>query len=199
MRLVLAALVAVLGLFAALADARACACCTHIGQRSVATVKFDSEKRFQIEDLKFGKSAELYVAEADVEDVKGITTPSQLYDLEVTRTPDRMVFAFRDKAAHAGTLTLFYPATVSIFEVDPRTDASEGGTGPSLYKEWKLTSRVAGTGIFSAGMGDRQRLTLIVHGHGNSCTSSIDFGQWTLVMEGPKGAYKLYGALQRTH
>lgn len=195
---ILFAFCAALGLLAALNDARACACCTNIGQRNVGTVEFDSGRRAHVEDIKFGAAAELYVGEGDVENVKGIATPSQYYELQVTRQPDRMLFSFRDKDARAGTLTLFFPATVAIFEVDPRSDAREGGTGPALYKEWKLTSKVAGTGIFSAGMGDAQRLTLIVQGHGNSCTSSIDFSHWTLVMQGPKAAYTFIGDLRRT-
>ena len=33
---------------------------------------------------------------------------------------------------------------------------------------------------------------------GNSCTSASDFGHWTLVMQGPKANYSLFGDLKRT-
>ncbi len=64
-----------------------------------------------------------------------------------------------------------------------------------LYKEWKLTGEVTGTGAFSATNGVKQSLTLILQGRGNSCTSAVDFTHWTLVMEGPKGRYSLFGEL----
>jgi hypothetical protein len=46
-------------------------------------------------------------------------------------------------------------------------------------------------------VGDSQRLTLILHGHGNSCTSSDHFTHWTLVVSGPKARYRLFGELIR--
>jgi hypothetical protein len=30
---------------------------------------------------------------------------------------------------------------------------------------------------------------------GNSCTSAVDFAHWTLVMQGPKANYTLFGDL----
>ena len=90
------------------------------------------------------------------------------------------------------------PNAVSVFEVDPRDVPDRGGQGPTLYKEWKLSAPAAGGGVFAPGSGPRQILTLIIHGHGNSCTSSIDFSHWTLVMQGPKANYTLYGNLVTT-
>ena len=107
----------------------------------------------------------------------------------MSQEPNRWVFDFRDKAGGLGTLTLALPATVSIFEVDPRRGERPGGQGPTLYKEWKLTSAAAGTGIFAPGVGSGQRITLILQGHGNSCTSSSDFTHWSIVISGPKAQY----------
>jgi hypothetical protein len=39
---------------------------------------------------------------------------------------------------------------------------------------------------FSNPVAPRQIVTLILQGGGNSCTSSIGFSHWTLVMQGPK-------------
>jgi hypothetical protein len=182
---------------AAWSDALACACCTNAGQRYVGVERFDSSKRAQIEELRFAAPAQLYVGEAEPKDVEGITTPSSHYELKADWQKDRLVFAFRDQAGRSGMLALQRPRTVAVFEVDPR-DGPDHGHGPVLYKEWTLTSRAAGSGVFSAGLGPNQQLSLIVHGRGNSCTSSDHFKHWTLQMQGPKAKYKLFGDLVTT-
>lgn len=106
------------------------------------------------------------------------------------------MFTLTNEQGEAGTLTLELPGKIAIFEVDPRS-ATDQATGPSLYKEWKLTGKVAVSGAFSAGAGPDQLLTLIVQGSGNSCTTAADFSHWTLVMQGPKANYSLFGTLVR--
>ena len=101
-------------------SALACACCTNEGQRNVATVALDSGKRQEIESLRFGGKATLFTGEGDVEGKEGITTPSGTYKLTAKWLEDRLVLSFRDAAGHTGTLSLARPATVSVFEVDPR-------------------------------------------------------------------------------
>ena len=66
-------------------------------------------------------------------------------------------------------MTLPMPDTIAIFEVDPRTHA-RGGTGPALYKEWIVSPKVGGAGIFAAGLRGNAHTSLILHGHGNGCT-----------------------------
>jgi hypothetical protein len=174
-----------------------CACCTHEGQRNVATVGMDSEKRQQIESLRYGRTATLFAGEGNVEAIAGIATPSRSYDLTAKWVDNLLVFSFRDSGGRSGTLTLARPKTVSLFEVDPR-DSPDVGQGPTLYKEWKISAPAAGSGIFAPGAGPRQLLTLIIHGRGNSCTSDIDFSHWTLVMQGPNANYTLFGNLVTT-
>ena len=106
------------------------------------------------------------------------------------------MLSFRDAAGRTGTLSFTRPRTFSVFEVDPR-DRPDRGHGPTLYKEWKLSAPAAGNGVFQPGIARHQILTLILQGGGNSCTSSIDFTHWTLVMQGPKANYTLYGDLVR--
>src|SRR5207244_1851341 len=118
------------------------------------------------------------------------------YALQVLQQKDRLVFEFRDGNGRSGTLSLQLPALIPIFEVDPREDARDGGAGPRLYKEWKLTSKAAGTDVFGAGMGSNQTITLVLHGHGNSCTSAQDFTHWTLMIDGPKARYSLFGEFE---
>jgi hypothetical protein len=178
-------------------DAAACACCTNQGQRRVGVETLDSGKREEIGRLRFSADAQLFSGEGDPADIKGIAKSSGRYELHVAQEPNRCVFDFRDKAGGSGTLTLAIPATISIFEVDPRQGERPGGQGPTLYKEWRLTSAATGTGIFAPGMGGSQRITLILQGHGNSCTSSIDFTHWSIVVSGPKAQYTLFGDLQQ--
>jgi hypothetical protein len=175
----------------------ACACCTNEGQRYVGVQKLDSSKRFELDQVRFKTEAQLFTGEADPADAKGIATPSSHYELQVTQQPGRWIFAFRDKDGHNGTLVLALPASMSIFEVDPRQGERPGGPGPVLYKEWTLTAKAAGTGIFAAGVSGNAHISLVLHGHGNSCTDIGHFSHWTLVVSGPKAAYKLFGELGR--
>ena len=95
-------------------------------------------------------------------------------------------------------VSLSLPATASVFEVDPRLGEREGGHGPILYKESRrLTSKAVGSGIFRPGMGTGQSITLILQGHGNSCTSSDHFSHWTLVISGPKAHFSFIGEFLR--
>ena len=194
-RLVLAALV----LLAASGEAWACACCTNPGQRYVDVEALDSGRLEEIERLRFGTEARLYAGEAGVESIAGIQEPAERYDLGVNwdkTQPGRtnLNFTLDNPGGRSGMLSLRLPQTISVFEVDPR-DSPDQGTGPLLYKEWKLTGKVTGTGAFSAANGAKQVVTLILQGRGNSCTSAVDFTHWTLVMEGPKARYSLFGEL----
>jgi hypothetical protein len=176
----------------------ACACCTNEGQRNVATVALDSGKRQDIESLRFGGKATLFTGEGDVDGIQGITTPSGSYDLTAKWLDDRLVLSFRDSLGRSGTLALARPNTISVFEVDPR-NRPDKAREPILYKEWKLSAPAAGSGVFRQGIAPRQILTLIMQGSGNSCTSAIEFSHWTLVMQGPKANYTLFGDLVTTN
>ena len=179
-----------------LAPAFACACCTNEGQRNVATVALDSGKRQEIEGLRFADKATVFTGEGDVDGIQGIAAPAGTYKLAAKWVDDRLVLSFRDAAGHSGTLSFARPGTMSVFEVDPR-DRPDKGHGPPLYKEWKLSAPASGSGVFAPGIAPRQILTLILQGSGNSCTSGIDFSHWTLVMQGPKANYTLFGKLVR--
>ncbi len=196
-RLALAA--AVLGLSVLPGEALACACCTNLGQRYVEVEKLDSTRLEQIESLRFGEEARLYGGEGGVETITGIQDPVERYDLKVRWDKthpghSQIVFSLDNPGGRSGTLWLALPQKISIFEIDPR-DSPDEGHGPVLYKEWKLTGELTGTGAFSGTNSPKQVLTLILQGRGNSCTSAEDFTHWTLVTEGPKGIYSLFGDL----
>jgi len=173
-----------------------CACCTNEGQRNVATVALDSGKRQEIESLRFAEMATVFTGEGDVDGIEGIATPSPTYRLSAKWVDDRLVLSFRDGSGHTGTLSLARPGTMSVFEVDPR-DHPDKGQGPRPYKERELSAAAAGSGVFAPGIGPRETLTLILQGSGNSCTSAIDFSHWTLVIQGLKANYTLFGNLVR--
>ncbi len=189
------ALVALFLVLVGAQTAHACACCSNQGQREVGTAKLDATLRDQIQRLRFGTEAQLYMGERDPSDIKGIATPSGKYTLRVAQEAKRWTFTFSDKAGRTGTLALAIPDSVAIFSVDPRLDEREGTTGPVLFKEWKLTSPVTGSGIFTPGMSTGQRVTLILQAHGNNCTSADLATHWTLVVHGPKAEYHFFGKL----
>ena len=198
---VLAATLSALTILAASDGAFACACCTNTGQRYVEVEALDAGRLEQIESLRFGNEARLFVGEGDPEGIAGIAEPAARYELTVSWDKARpgktgIIFALGNSGEGAGTLSLAVPQKISIFEVDPR-DGEDEGMGPPLYKEWKLTGEVTGSGAFGGSGGPRQRLTLILQGGGNSCTSAEDFTHWTLVMQGPKANYTLFGDLVR--
>ena len=178
-------------------QANACACCTNQGQRYSGVQKLDANRREQLSQLRFNAAATLYTGERDTDDIKGISMPASDYEMHVAQEGSRWAFDFRDKNGRSGTLTLPMPDTISIFEVDPRLDTREGGTGPSLYKEWIVTAKAAGTGIFAAGMHGNARASLILHGAGNSCTDAGHFSHWTLEVKGPNADFSFIGELVR--
>ena len=144
--------------------------------------------------MRFAGEAKLMIGESDIA-IKGIAEPTEDYKLTVSRQKDLLVFSLRDAKDRAGTLTLVTPKTISIFEVDPRGAEKDKGLGPSLYKEWKLTANAAGDGLFRAVTGAGQKMTLVLHGRGNNCSSVDNFTDWTLMVYGPAGKFTLYGAL----
>jgi hypothetical protein len=178
--------------FAAFDRAIACACCADAGSRVVTVEKLDAPRLDKIDQLRFGKTAELFVGEGDVNAVKGIASASEHYDLEVARQRDGLIFAFRDKAGRVGTLILHMPTVISVFEIDPRDGQQQEGGGVRLYKEWKLSSIMKGTGIFRVPNATNQFITLILQGRGNFCS---EFTHWTLVINGPVADYLLFGDL----
>ena len=187
---VLAALLAL----SAPSDAFACACCTDPGERNVDVSKLETSMIEMIKEVEFAKKVELFTGAGGVESIQGIEAPSERYAVKITWEKDRAVIELNDDKGHSGSLSLQFPDKISIFEVDTH-DGPKKPYGPALYKEWKLTGKASGTSAFSAANDPGQLLTLILQGRGNACTSPNDFTHWTLVMEGPKANYLLFGDL----
>jgi len=186
-----AAVLVITATTAGLSPALACACCSFVGQRSSYVTKFNT----QLEPFNFRSPAQLVLGERDDHPIPGMEAPVEDFMVTVARLKDRISFSFRDTKDRAGTLSLVRPQSIAIFEVDPR-DTVDHGLGPNLYKEWTITSTMAGDGIFRRSTGPNRRITLVLHGRGNSCTDSSSFNYWTLQVHG-RGtpAYTFYGEL----
>lgn len=186
--------VAMAALLAALNPASACACCSDRGQRNVGSAELADYQWSEIDRIRFGGTAELYTGSADTSDIQGIANADSSYTLAVTRDGKAVTFAFTGQAGQTGSLAMTLPVNAAFYEIDTR-DVPDSGVGPAIYKEWKFSAEPTGTGDFAAGTGKGQTLTLILQGRGNNCAMAEDFTHWTLVMEGPKGAYMLFGDL----
>ena len=88
------------------------------------------------------------------------------------------------------------PKNLTRFEVDPRNGTSEGGHGPTLYKEWRVKGLAKLTGVFAA-QSRWARAELVLHGRGLGCTSAQDFDAWTLMVRGKATRFNFLGATVR--
>jgi hypothetical protein len=174
-------------------SASACACCSNRASRYVAVEQIGEQRLREIERTTFDEEAALATGEADAPDE--FRTFGTKFTLAVARIERQIEFSFRGEAGAIATLTLAIPATISIFQVDPRSGVPDEGLGPLLYLEWQLTNDARGTGVFRNFVGPGQKLSLILHGRGHGCIEAGHFTDWTLLIEGPSGELTLYGAL----
>ena len=100
--------------------AHACACCANTGQRYVATAPLTKERAAIFAKVKFAPEAELLTGDTDLDQIKGIETPSADYILNVTRHNNVWTFNFKDSKGKSGALSFAQPKTASFFEVDTR-------------------------------------------------------------------------------
>ena len=174
------------------APALACACCAQQAHRYVAVESVKTRHTAEFEKLRFAGSATL-ATRGDTR-VRGVSDPAETYSVEVARMQDRFTFALKDDKGRTGTLGFRLPNTIAIFEVDPR----DGGEKrePVLYKEWKVIAfTTSGDGMFKGSVTRNTKITLVLHGRGNACTSADQFTGWTLQVYGPAAGFTLYGAL----
>lgn len=191
MKFLAAAILAIAAITTGLSPAIACACCSFVGQRNISVRKYNN----QLEQFSFRSPAKLVIGERDDHPIPGMEPPVEDFAVTVTNLKDRISFSFRDAKDRAGTLSLVRPQSIATFEVDPH-DTVDHGQGPNLYKEWTISAAMAGDGIFRRSTGPNRRITLVLHGRGNSCTDSSSFTHWTLQVHG-RGMphYTFYGAL----
>jgi hypothetical protein len=175
-------------------QALACACCTDVGQRYHETGAIDEYVQGLLDQLSFAGEALLFTGNASPEEVTPIAATSDRFALAVTRDGPKWAFTFKDEGGAVSVLKFSTPPKVTRFEVDPRDSAEAPMNGPNLYKEWKITAKASGTGMFK-GVAD-PLATLIIHGHGNSCTDSSQFTAWTIVLQSGDEYATFFGTLQ---
>lgn len=178
------------GLVAHARDAAACACCSEPGERREATSKLEAYEKDELAKIRFAKKARLFTTAAGLQNVTGITNPTDTYELTQTRAGDRWSFSFKDTNGKTGAIAFTLPAQLESFFVDPQ-EKTQGD--PLLYKEWRLSAPIAVTGVFAPSGNATARLVL--QGRGNSCTSADQLTSYMLIVKGPTAQFTLFGAL----
>lgn len=176
---------------------KACACCSEPGLWYEETGRMESYQWSQIEQIKFTGAANMYMSAAGEDGVVGVSNPTDEYSLTFSQNRTRWELRFKDKAGRTGTLALTIPNSITVFEADIHDGQTSAGGGPLLYKEWRLTGAVAGTGVFKKGSTAQTKYRLIFQGRGNACTSYEMFDNWKLQIFGPRASYALYGKLKQ--
>jgi hypothetical protein len=195
LKISLLAVAIVLAISSASGDAFACACCSDDGQRYVKTQAINAYAAGVLADIRFADAAHLYAGEADIESIKAVAAKSRDFQLAVSKSETSWAFEFV-AAGGGGKLVFHMPENVTKFEIDPREPNTDTiRQGPLLYKEWRLTAKARGSGMFQGASGGGRQVTLILHGRGNSCTDAGQFNAWTLVLHGPKDTATFFGDL----
>lgn len=175
-----------------------CACCSTPGDWYTGSQRVSDTELAELEHVRLGPSANLYVTEAGFEGVRGISDPAETYTLTHTRSRRNWTLRFADASGKAGTLAFAIPATMTSFGADLQ-EGGDQGLGPSLYKEWRFEGPVAGTGIFKNGVRRGTRFRLVLQGRGNACPSASDFKSWNLQVYTTRDPlFSFYGPLPAT-
>lgn len=187
-------MVGLAGLFAA-SQALACACCAEPGQRNLVTEPFGGYATEELVSLQFADRATTFMTACDQDCVEGISVFSDGYKAEAKWTDDGALHfdLTADKAEGSGSLTLSRPKDMTLFTTDPTPGSNAGMV--QLYTEWRVQAPVTGTGAFKAVNPKTTTATLIIHGTGNSCVSTVGMTHWTLDVEGDGVDFRLFGKL----
>jgi hypothetical protein len=175
------------------ANAHACACCATAGIWSEYTDSLENYDVEQLNELKFSPAAKLVVGAAGFATIKGLASESETYTLSHSKNNRSWNFRLTDTKGKAGNLSFSLPPQKTEFGTDfydkPVADNR-------LYKEVRLTGKLAGNGIFESGINNDSRYKLILQGRGNYCLDSDDFKHWILEISGPQSSYSFYGSFK---
>ena len=190
------------------ADALACACCAETGHYRIRTYQ---PKAFQLgilKEMKFDKTAELFMTEAGFDSIKGLETIDQemsapgwvagssAIGLSSIFAAKTWKLNFKTPKGKIGVLTLPAPAQMVDFSVDIHDGKTVGAGGPLLYKEWRFKGNVqSGTGFLQAGIVKPTTYFLVFQGRGNGCDDVTNFTNWHLEIDGTKAKYEFFGKL----
>lgn len=193
-----AVLTALLMIFVLSTKTYACACCSSGGEWDQRTNSVDDFYRNEMNAVKFAPVANIYMTDAGEDMIKGMSSVSEKYSLSLSKQGRRWTLTFKDEQGKTGTLSFTIPATMVSYSVDPYGgEKYEGGSGPTLYHEWRFAGAVTGTGIFTKGMLGRTKFHLVLQGTSNSCIDAAGFHNWNLQISGPRADYSFYGSLNK--
>jgi hypothetical protein len=151
-------------------------------------------EKAELQRIRFGKTAQLYQNDGEGW-AKGLVDPAVDYTLTQTTKAGKWSFAFRDANGKTGTLTFTLPKTLERFRTDLQDGQQSPGGGPLLYKEWRVSGAVSGSGIFAASLSKGGTAKLVFQGRGNECDDIEAFGHWMLEVNGPGAHYRFFGKL----
>jgi len=167
-----------------------CACCSEEGEWYEMRQPLDSSQRAELERMRFSATANTYQTAADDSEL------ATSYALTQRRSGLRWELRFRDEQGKTGTLSFTLPMSMISFGTDLH-DSPPGGTGPSLYKEWRFSGAAQVTGIFKKGTTRPTQYRLILQGRGNRCPMMEDFQNWTLQLTSGRVSYSFYGSMSK--
>ena len=174
-------------------EAHACACCADSGQRTLSTEAIDGYVGEEFKRVRWSAIAQPFLSPCD-ECVQGIKALSDSYQIGVFWTDKGLEFRMiGDEPGAKGTLLLATPKEITVFSTD-RTPGDRDGM-VVLYKEWRVTVPIKGTGAFSAVTGEGHLAELVLHGTGNSCEMADGMTHWSLGVKGPDVDFRFYGRL----
>jgi hypothetical protein len=176
----------------------ACACCAERGEYIISTQKPDEYQLGILGEMRFDKTAELYLDAAGFDDIKGLGVGSgensDQFDLVASFMAKTWKFNIKTRDGKSGVLTLPVPTQMVSFKVDTH-DTAEGD--PVLYKELRYKGTVAGgTGIFKSGIVRPATYFLVFQGRGNNCDNASDFTHWRLEITGTRASYAFFGKMK---
>ncbi len=174
--------------------AYACACCGYAGEWYQQSENLESSQVETLNQLKFSPSAQLYLTAAGFDTIKGIASNSETYTLFHSKNKRYWNFRLVDESGKMGNLSFTLPEKIIAFATDFYDQPSPDSR---LYKELRLEGKVAGNGIFAAGMGGDSRFRLILQGRGNYCLNPTDFKHWNLQILGSRSSYSFYGSFEK--
>lgn len=176
------------------APAIECACCPAAGTWEERTGRLTPEILSEIGRINLGSEAILQV-DAPGPDASRAPGADRRYAIRHKR-PHRgwTVELLDDGKDAAGAIEFVIPDRGTLFAVDIPARVGEPDSD-LLYKEWRLTGPVRGTGVAATDGSRRATFQLILQGWGDACPDAARFTRWRLRITGPRLEYTLTGAL----
>jgi hypothetical protein len=171
-----------------------CGCCVVPGTWEERTGRLTPEVLSEIGRIALGGDAILDVDAPGADDSKA-PGAERRYVIRHNRPHRGWTLELLDENDKpAGALEFVIPDRGTLFAVDlPRRDG-EDPTG-LLYKEWRVSGPVRGTGVVGTDGSAAATFQLILQGWGDACPDAARFTRWRLRVNGPRLDYTLRGLL----